>query len=116
MSRQLTERALDRAQEQAADDMTAGHEVALIIDGALEDSWTLDLEPYRIRKLAVRLLRSVAHEELCGMPGVQVSITHVYVGDDMIEASGYLDYPCGVFTSEETNRKPFTFSDERGFA
>ena len=100
MSRQLIERALDRAVERNKQNSNHAHEIALIIDGALEESWEIaDPTPPRlIAALAMRLARVVGNEELCGMPGVIVSVTHVYIWDEGIEASGYLFPPCGIYT------------------
>lgn len=110
MTRMLTERALDRAVERSEENPTNALEVALIIDGALEDSWTIadPTPPGVIGTLARRLARVVGMEELCGMPGVEVSVTHVYTWDEGIEASGYLFPPCGIYLPCGTK--------ERGFA
>ena len=110
MSRMLTEKALDRAVDRNEQNSNHAHEVALIIDGALEESWEIadPTPPGLIGALARRLARVVGKEELCGKPEVIVSVTHVYIWDEMIEASGYLFPPCGIYTQDGAK--------ERGFA
>lgn len=85
-----TEAILKRAGlavEDPSEDDTAAISISIVFDGALDEEFLVANADHR------EIVDAIADELFRGFPDNQVSVeaNHVYISEDCIEASGYMD-------------------------
>jgi hypothetical protein len=72
----------------ASEDAGAGMDISIVFDGALDESFIVSMEADH-----VSIVDAIAYALFKGFPDneVVVQANHVYIGEDFIEGSGYMD-------------------------